>query len=339
MWKFKLVVNKWFHYEYWPWVLFYLPCLPYYLYLSIKARSFTYFTAVNPGFYLGGLFGESKHDILELIPKAFLPLTCYFEASVSTNNVVTKCQSLGIYFPFIIKPDVGERGNGVEKINDIQELEAYLESNQVSFLIQEYLTHSLEFGVFYYKMPDGSNSGVTSITGKEFLKVTGDGIATLEQLVRRSLRASYQYNRLSIKFKNRWNVVVALGEEILLETIGNHSRGTMFLDFKQLNTIEVSKIFDVITQDINGFYYGRFDLKATSYESLSTGIGLKIMELNGVSSEPAHVYDPRYNVFKAYKDVFYHMKLANLIAKQNYKLGSERVPFFYLLKQLIEYFK
>lgn len=312
--------------------------MPYYLYLALRAKSLTYVTAVNPGFYLGGLFGESKRDILDLIPTQFLPSTCYFKGDCTKEDIIESCKAKNISFPFIIKPDVGERGMGVEKINSPQELEQYLANFKEPFLVQEFITFNHEFGVFYFKMPNGGPSGVTSITGKEFLSVKGDGLSTLQSLVKRSLRASYQYDRLAVKFYDIWNAPVPLGQEIVLENIGNHSRGTKFLDFNHLISKEVCATFDKVCSNITGFYFGRFDLKAENLDSLSSGNGLKIMELNGASSEPAHVYDPKNNIFSAYRDVFYHMKLANDIAIENYILGEKRVPFSFVAKQLFKHF-
>ena len=50
--------------EFWPPWLAYIPVIPYILYLGIKHRSLTLFTAANPGIPRAGFVGESKSAIL-----------------------------------------------------------------------------------------------------------------------------------------------------------------------------------------------------------------------------------------------------------------------------------
>ena len=49
---------------------------------------------------------------------------------------------------------------------------------------------------------------------------------------------------------------------------------------------------DRIARPFDGFHLGRFDLFAPDREALSRGEGLRIVELNGLTSEPAHIYHP-----------------------------------------------
>src|SRR5205807_168614 len=50
--------------EFWPPWLAYVPVVPYILYLGIKHRCLTLFTAANPGITSGGFAGESKSRIM-----------------------------------------------------------------------------------------------------------------------------------------------------------------------------------------------------------------------------------------------------------------------------------
>src|SRR5437868_4634620 len=50
--------------EFWPPWVAYIPLIPYLLYLGLKYRSLTLFTAANPGIPSGGFVGESKSRIL-----------------------------------------------------------------------------------------------------------------------------------------------------------------------------------------------------------------------------------------------------------------------------------
>src|SRR5436190_24088792 len=53
------------HWEFWPPWVAYIPLIPYLLYLRLKYRSLTLFTAANPGIPSGGFVGECKSRILK----------------------------------------------------------------------------------------------------------------------------------------------------------------------------------------------------------------------------------------------------------------------------------
>ena len=132
--------------------------------LAIKAKSFTFYTAANPGIFLGGLIGESKREILEKIDKQYLPITYYFKHSDTLQKVIETLEKNGLNYPIIVKPDIGERGDNVEKINTLNELKTYFTSHrQADFIIQEFIAEPIELGILYYKMPLTNETGITSI--------------------------------------------------------------------------------------------------------------------------------------------------------------------------------
>ena len=49
------------NHEYWPWWVFYLPVLPFYLYQALRQRRAAFFTNVNPGIDMGGFFLSLIH--------------------------------------------------------------------------------------------------------------------------------------------------------------------------------------------------------------------------------------------------------------------------------------
>ena len=321
LWAGRQKLIKIIRFEYWPWWLFYIPCIPYWLILSVKARSPMFFSNVNPGIYLGGLFGESKKSILDGIPKKYLPKTILFEHGTAIANILVACANEEISFPFIFKPNIGERGKGVEKIFSREQLIKHIKTVKEDFIIQEFIEYEIELGIFYHKYPNAHKSGITSVTAKEFLTITGDGINTFEALIKKSVRASYQYNRMKVKFAERWQKIIPAGEKILLEPIGNHCRGTMFLNHNKLINAELVAVFDKISKDIPGFFYGRYDLKVKSIEDLYAGKNIRIMELNGVASEPAHIYDPGFSLLGAYRELHKHLRIIAEISLQNHQLG------------------
>lgn len=336
--KTPLWIVKTVRYEYWPfWILFF-PVFFYWLYLSLRARSFTFFTAANPGIELGGFFGESKSEILKKIPQQYLPVTLFFDKQASVEEIKSSMQNCQLSFPVIFKPDKGERGFNVEKINNEDELRAYLEKYNGKLIIQEFIAYEHELGILYYRMPDGSRSGITSVVKKEFLCVIGNGNSSIEELVNESVRARMQLPALRKKLGARIIEVLADGEKFRLEPIGNHCRGTKFLSGNDLINGKLVSVFDTIAGNMNGFYFGRFDLKVKSIDDLYEGNNIRIMEVNGVSSEPAHIYDPMMNLWKVYRDIFYNTKLIYKIALQNHKRGVKYVPLRTVFKTVRNHF-
>ena len=55
---------------------------------------------------------------------------------------------------------------------------------------------------------------------------------------------------------------------------------------------------------------------------LREGRGLQVIELNGVSAEATHIYDPGVSVWEAYRVMFRHWRLAFTIGRRNVELGA-----------------
>ena len=321
-----------FKYEYWPWWLFYLPILPYWVYLSIRSKSFAYFSVANPGIDLGGFFGESKSEILSLIDNQYLPKSIFVLHKTDFLDIKKNLASNGMIYPLIAKPDVGERGNDVCKINTMEELIQYHSGVHFNYIIQEFIDYTIEFGVLYSRLPNSERGEVSSVTLKEFLTVTGDGKSCIHDLMKQSTRARFQIKRLKKEMGESVNRVPFINEKVLLEPIGNHCRGTRFINFNHIINDDVNKVFDKISLPIKGFYYGRFDLKAKTIGDFQQGNFIKIMELNGASSEPGHIYDNSLTLFKAYKDLLYHWKRLANISAINMKNGLKPVSFSIIIK-------
>jgi hypothetical protein len=330
--RVPLFIAKFSRYEYWPWWLFYLPVLPYWLYLAVKNKSLAYFTVANPGIELGGFYGESKTEILSLIDKQYLPKAISIDNSNNFSDILARMKEIDLTYPVIAKPDVGERGNQVTLIHNQHELILYHVKSKSKYIIQEYIDYEIELGVLYSRMPDLQKGKLTSITLKEFLSVMGDGKSTILELMQKSLRARFQIDRISLELDDEMNNILKEGEVKLLEPIGNHCRGTKFIDNNFLISEKLNEVFDEICLPIKGFYYGRFDLKVKSIEDLYQGKNIRIMELNGASSEPGHIYDPSLTLNKAYKDLLSHWKRLADISKGNMKLGFKPVSFLLIIK-------
>jgi hypothetical protein len=293
-----------------------------------------YFTVVNPSIEMGGIFGESKIEILNAIPKKYKPQTVFIQYKNGFDEALLD----SVVFPVILKPDIGERGHGVLLCNSKQEVIDALNATQSNHIIQEYIKYDLELGILYYKMPLTGKTGITSITKKGFLKVLGDGQNNVEQLLNQNIRAIKQLPRLKIEKPELLQLVPQKDEVTLVEPKGNHCLGTEFINANEMCSNQLISIFDTITRDYEGFYFGRFDLKVSDWQSLYRGENIKVFEVNGVSSEPGHIYDSRYNLFEAYKDVAKQMILVSNIAIENLKIGVKPTPLKHFLQVIKNHF-
>ena len=118
----------------------------------------------------------------------------------------------------------------------------------------------------------------------------------------------------------------ASSERIELMPIGNHCRGTTFLNANNLINDKLNKVFDELSSKIEGFYFGRFDLRCASETDLYNG-NFKVLELNGAGSEPGHIYHPGSNLIDAYKSIFFHLSSLYKISKKNNDRGVKYMTF------------
>jgi len=317
--------TKLLHWEYWPTWVIYFPVAFYYLFLSVKARNFFFFSLANPQMEMGGLYNCSKFKQLANIPEQFKPKTIYVNAGEPFLQVIERLADIG--FPLIAKPDRGERGVGVALIKSQEALLAYHNENNADYLIQEFIEGPFESGVFYYRLPGQSLGVLPSLVVKSFLTVTGDGTSSLEELIFRMPRARLVSSKLLQRGDLDPTEILPAGVRKVLEPIGNHNRGTKFLDGNHLVTKDLLLFFDTLTLKMPGFHYGRFDLRAPSEEAFRNASGIKILEVNGVNAEPAHIYDPDASYWKGIATLLKHWKIIYTISMQNKKQGFVPASF------------
>ena len=315
------------NWEYWPSYMFYVPVVPYALYLAIKSRSFGFFSAVNPAIEGSGNGLESKFKTVQLIPEKYKPETIYIKIGEKIESVLPKLVTHKINFPLIIKPDIGFRGLLVKKINSESELSEYIiKYNSINLIIQELIELKNECGIFYYRIPGEKTGKITSITLKKYLMVIGDGTSSISELILKDERAKIYVSLISELNKDRLQTIPKKNEEIVLNIIGNHSKGTQFINGNKLINKELINFFDTLNTSIKGWYYGRVDIKYTNFEDLKKGENLKIIEINGIISEPTHMYDAsKGTYFGALKAIKNHWKIIYLIGVKNKKMN--RVGF------------
>jgi hypothetical protein len=333
---------KLFNWEYWPFEVVYFPVFFYWLWLSAKAKSFFFFNTANPTIENGGYLMESKFDIYQLIPKEYYPKTIFFPAATSTGFVCEMMKKENLLFPVIAKPDIGMKGKGVKKIDDEKQLVQYIQGNQVNFLIQEFVPYENEAGIFYCRFPNQDKGFISGIVLKDFLSVTGDGFSTIKELIIQNERSLLQLNPLIEEYGNKLDVVLPEGENLLLVPYGNHARGAKFTDVSYLADKELTDAIDSVCQRIEGFYFGRLDIRYSSWEELKNG-NFSIIELNGAGSEPTHIYDPKHSIFFAWKDIIRHLNILYKISRINHQ--QLKLPYIsfteglQLLKEHVAYQK
>ena len=311
--------------EFWPAWAVYPPVVVYLLYLGLKHRSCTLFTAANPAIEDGGFVGESKYGILQSLRGAgeCLPKTLLLKTGDPRDRLAAAehfMRSEGLDFPIVLKPDAGQRGTGVAIIRSNGQLREYLFNSPVPVIVQEYIA-GVEFGVFYCRIPGQARGRIFSVTEKQMPSVVGDGQHTLEELILADHRAVCMADAYLRKNADRAHDVPRAGERVQLVEIGTHCRGAIFLDGRHAITPALEAAIDRIAQSFDGFYFGRFDLRVPSLEDFRAGRNIKVIELNGVTSEATHIYDPQVSLLEAYQALFRQWRIAFEIGDLNRRRG------------------
>ncbi|MDF1755706.1 MAG: alpha/beta fold hydrolase [Verrucomicrobiales bacterium] len=330
----RMLLGKWKRltgWEFWPASILYLFVLPTLVRLAIRYRSFTVFTAANPALPCGGFAIEPKRLSLNALkPSGNVPA---FRPVSTIRDVEAFLAEEKLTYPIVLKPDEGERGRGVAIIRSQEEAETYLNAipENVIIIAQDFI-EGKEFGVFYYRYPHEETGRIYAITEKLLVTVTGNGHQTLEELVLADSRAvcmaTFFLNKLS---ERRWEVPEK-GKTVVLSALGTHSRGAIFRDGGHLNTPELTAEIDRITKHFEGFHFGRYDLKVPDAESLENGTSIKIIELNGVTSEATSMYDPVHSLFQGVKILRRQWEIAYAIGAENRDLGHRPASIGELFK-------
>ncbi len=336
--------QRWRHWEFWPRWVFYPPVVAYILWLGLRYRKLTLFTAANPGIpAAGGFHGESKAEILarlgeewvarfRLIPPGERATTGGMEKRGAVRRFMAE---LGLEYPIVLKPDQGLRGVGVEVVESDAEVEDYFSEPRHDVIVQEYVGGP-ELGVFYLRYPGAARGRILSITEKIRPVVEGDGRSNVEQLIladRRAIALAHVYFRILGEQLDR---VPAAGEPVQLVEVGSHSGGVICVDGAGHGTPALEDAVERVARSCDGFYFGRLDLRAPSIESFHQGRDFKLLELNGVTSEATHVYDRKYSVWHAWRVLCEQWRLAFEIGAANRDRGHAPASVVELLRLLID---
>ena len=173
------------------------------------------------------------------------------------------------------------------------------------------------------------------------MSIKGDGKSSLIELVHKDKRASIYYSTLKEDTTIDWNLILEKNSVKKLSSIGNHSKGTQFIDGNHLINKKIETILDSISHQIDGWYYGRLDIKYNSLRELYEG-NFMIVEINGILAEPGNIYDAsKINYFKALKIIRDHWKHLFKIARYNKQISgvklTKTMPFIREMIQLQKY--
>ncbi len=325
--KFAARLGRWRHWEFWPGWLFYPPVVAHYLWLAIKYRGAMLPTAANPGIFSGGMVGESKmhtlRDLMNTSPEftAEAELLAGSTAAERLASLREICARRDISYPFILKPDLGQRGSGVKLIRCESQAIDCLQQNCAALLVQRFAEGPHEVGIFYHRFPGEPRGRIFSIAEKIFPVVVGDGKSTVAELVWRDARARLVADKYLHRLGSRENMVLPAGETLKLVEAGNHAQGCIFRDGLHLGTPELAQRIDEISRRLDGFFIGRYDLRFASKADLRAGRNFQIVELNGAAAESASIYDARNSLWSAYRTLFQQWELVFAIGAENRRRG------------------
>ena len=265
--------------------------------------------------------GEPKKEMHDLLPTQFCPVYFNVKPSEDFSEVKKRLAKSTIQFPLIVKPEVGGQGILFRKIENEEHLKEYHSKIPAEYFIQEFVTYPLEVSLFYFRYPNEKKGAITGFLQKIPMRVTGDGIHTLEELLLQNLKTKKRLAELKLKHEINFNKIIPEGEVYILSYAGNHNRGAHFIDLNSEINDDLVKVLDKISLGINDFFYGRYDIMCNSIEDLKQGKNFAILEYNGCGAEPNHFYDTGYTLIKAYKEILKHWKILYQISSYNNKQG------------------
>jgi hypothetical protein len=314
-------------FEFWPDWLFYFPVVVHWIMLGVRHGDFSLPTAANPDITAGGLCGERKTETLDQVrgPAREL-LARYISVEAQPDAATTIAQSLasaGLDYPVVVKPDIGCNGTGVRLLHGPDDLQRYLSEfpSGEPIVLQEFVPHEGEAGIFYVRHPDEACGRITSVTLKHAPVLVGDGRCTLRQLIRADPRAGRIPHIYLPRLAHRLDEVPRQGERVRLVFVGNHCKGSVFEDGTPMATAALTDAFEGIARSMPNFHFGRIDVRFESLPALLRGEGFRIIEINGTGSEATHIWDPTTSLWEAWRAQFFHYGAAFRIGAANRARG------------------
>lgn len=329
------------YFQFWPGLVFYIPVFIQWLLLAIRYRGLSLPLNANPRISLAGMVGESKSDIFSMCSgeanskvAPWVLLRQWQTPEDGALQLKKEMQRKNLVYPVVAKPDIGCRGAGVQVINDDRKLFQYVSQfpQDGKILVQKLVPHEAEAGIFYIRYPGTTKGEIFSITLKYQPYVIGNGIDTLQQLIEKDQRAGPLKHLYLPRHKALLNDIISEGFPYKLAFAGSHSKGSIFRDGREFITPELAKSIDSVCDGIPEFYYGRIDVKFRDIDSLMNGRNYYIVEINGASSETAHIWDCRSSLKEVFRVLFYQYHTLFQIGAINRRRGFKPPPLAKLVK-------
>ncbi len=312
-------------FEFWPGWLFYTPVVAQWIWYGLRYGDMSLPTAANPTFELGGLCGESKSAILDLVqPEAQDWFAPYATLVAGQDDPATVLVATPLGWPLVVKPDIGCNGTGVRLVPDLAGLRDAIATFPpgVRLMLQRFVPQPGEAGIFYIRHPGEAAGRITSLTLKSSPVVVGDGRSTLRALILTHPRAGRVSQLYLPRLAARLEEVPAAGVAVPLVFTGNHCKGSVFHNGAELVSPALTRQVDAIARAIPGFHFGRLDVRFRSEAELRAGRGFTIIEVNGAGSEATHIWDPACTLREAYATQFAHYRAAWQIGAANRRAGK-----------------
>jgi hypothetical protein len=309
------------HWEYWPSAVVYAPIFIYWLYLCAKARSFFFFFASNPGIPFGGWDQESKYEIYQRMKGFAFPTTIFVPKHSTPQEIQSIVEQRKLHWPLYAKPDIGGMGKGVQLVHTLQEMVHLALRYPINYILQTPCAGTEELGIFYVRHPTEDRGMITGIVHKQKLVLTGDGVSNLYQLALADRRARLQLHWVFTQEHLNPLEVPTKGQLRTLSAIGNHARGSKFVDISKSTTTALRDSVEKIAKQMPDFCFGRLDVMVHSVQDALDGGPLHLIELNGAGSEPTHMYDPSNSILDAWRQILKHWRLLYKVSAANKHRG------------------
>jgi hypothetical protein len=324
----KKLYKKITNWEAWPFALIYAPVALWWGWYMLRSGAVWFFTPSNPKLTFGGMEGEPKREMYDLLPKHLYPTTINILPTLSAEDLLAAVKEAGIIYPFVVKPEVGGQGILFRKIDTEKELLHYHSLMEFEYIVQNMILYKMEVSVFHIRHPKEQKGIVTGFLQKIPLHVIGDGKLSLQELIVSHPKANKFATDMLVKHADNLKNIIGADEKYVLSYAANHNRGALFIDLKNEIDDKLVAIFDALSIEINDFFYGRYDIMCNSVEDLKAGKNYSILEYNGCGAEPNHFYDTGYTLRGAHKEILKHWKYMYEISKYNAQQGIKPWGFW-----------
>jgi hypothetical protein len=307
--------------------------------LALRYRSISLPTAANPCITAGGLVGEGKLEYFGGMGATARAATARHVGirdarHCSEAQIDGLLARAGLAFPLVAKPDLGLCGYGVCKLDSMAALRDYAVVYPVgeTIVLQEYLSDDNEAGIFYARDPASGQGRLIGLALRYYPRVVGDGVSTLEQLIRSDSRAARVLASPAHACGLDLRAVPAAGEAVRLSTIGSTRVGGLYRDGGALITPELTRAVDAIARDMPEFHFGRFDVRFRSAQELAAGTHFTIMEVNGAGSEAIQAWDPDIGLVDGFRMIFAKQRVVFAIGAANRRRGVRPIGTLALVR-------